>query len=169
MRVSNLGYHRPLSDLHGRGEDRAYTPGPSRYQRAEKVSQGPAHPNGCTYKFGAIRVWIPLNEVIDVSALHPFRNHRELPPNYRYTEKWQDVRVLEVFPGNRFSAESLQSTGLNRRKVCAGKTLTPRIPSKSLARSTRGTFMATIVPLYAHRNTVAWPPWQSLPFDFQER
>ena len=80
---------------------------PSRRQRAEHVSQGSTQLKQRAYKFGAVRVWILLNEFIDIPVLHPFRDHRESSFSQCDTEQRQDVRMPEVFPSNRFSAESL--------------------------------------------------------------
>jgi len=66
--------------------------------------------------------------------------------------------MLEVLPSNRLPAESLQFNRLNRRKTCTGEMLTLRILSKSLVRYRLGTFTATRLPSYVHRDTVAWPP-----------
>ena len=74
---ANSKHHAPLSDLRGLGEVRAYMPDLLRHRRAEHVSQGPVKFKRCAYKFSAVRVGVSLNEVIDVSVSHPFRNHRE--------------------------------------------------------------------------------------------
>ena len=60
-----------------------------------------------TYQLSAIHVSIPLDELIDVSVLHPLRNHREPVFAHRHPKQRQDIRMPKVLPGNSLSAEPL--------------------------------------------------------------
>ena len=110
-----------------------------------------------TYQLSAIHVSIPLDESIDVSVLHPFRNHREPVFTHRHPKQRQYIRMTEVLPGDSLSAESLWRFYPQERNDASG-TLTLRMMSRSLVMYTRTTLMATRRPLNVPRDTLAYPP-----------
>ena len=95
-----------------------------------------------TYKLGAVYIPVPLDELVDVSALHPLGNESKSVFIQRHSEQRQDIRMPEVLPGNSLSAESLQPVYPGGYDG-VGETLTLRMRSRSLVMYTRTTFMAT--------------------------
>jgi len=63
-----------------------------------------------TYKFTAVNAVIPLGELIDISIFHPLGDKSKPVFIHCHSKEWQDVGMLEVFPGNTLSTESLWST-----------------------------------------------------------
>ena len=95
-----------------------------------------------TYKLNAVHMPIPLNELVDVSVLHPLGNHCESMFTNCHPKQWQDIRMPEVFPGDSLSAKPLwwiHPDGCDS----VGGILTLRMTSRSLVMYTRTTFTAT--------------------------
>ena len=63
---------------------------------------------GATHKLNAVRIFILLDELIYVPVFHPFGDHRKPAVAYRDSKQREDIWMSEVFPGDCFSAESLQ-------------------------------------------------------------
>ena len=111
------------------------------------------------YKLGTVHVRIFLNEIIDITILHPLRNHRESPFSNCHPEQRQDIGMVEVLPSDCLSAEFLHLVMPAKAKRGRTKqTPTLRILPKLLVVYMRGSFAATCFPLYVHRETLAFPP-----------
>ena len=50
---------------------------------------------------------LELQILIYVPLIHPLGDHAEPVFAYRYTEEWENVRVLKVFPRNSLFTEPL--------------------------------------------------------------
>ena len=83
---------------------------------------------------------ILLNKLVDISIIHPLRNHRKPVFAYGYPKQRQDVRMPEVLPGDALSAKSLQCTHLDEFDKIS-RALTLRMTSNSLC--TRKALIAT--------------------------
>ena len=94
------------------------------------------------YQLSAVHVPIPLDKLIDISVLHPLRNHREPVFAHRHPKQRQDIRMPEVLPGNSLSAESLYPVHPHESNDASGK-LTLRMTSRSLVMYARTTLTAT--------------------------
>jgi len=147
----------PLSDLRGLRGGHAYISNRSQRRPAERyISEAPAT-QAITCKLSAISVSIPLDELVDISIFHPFGNQCKPVFAYSHSEKWQDIRMPEMFPSNTLPAESLRSTQTDRHDRVGGR-LTLRMTSRSLVMYIRTTLTATRRPLYVFCNTLAKPP-----------
>jgi len=84
-----------------------------------------------TYKLSTINLLILLDEIVDISIVHPLGNQSEPVFTHCHSNEWQDVRMSKVSPSNTLSTESLRSV---HSYVCdgAGGKLTLRMTSRSL-------------------------------------
>ena len=110
-----------------------------------------------TYKLGAVLILIPLDELVNVSVLHPLGNESEPVFTQCHSEQWQDIRMPEVLPSDPLSAEALQPVYPGGYKE-VDETLTLRITSRSLVTYTRTTLIATWRPSYVPYDMLANPP-----------
>jgi hypothetical protein len=61
-----------------------------------------------THQLSAVRIFFLLDKLVDVPMFHPFGDHRKPLFAYRHSKQREDIWMPEVFPGDSFSAESLQ-------------------------------------------------------------
>jgi hypothetical protein len=57
-----------------------------------------------THELCAVRIAVRLDELVDVTVIHPFRYHRKPLLPRIHTKEWENVWVLEVLPGSGLSA-----------------------------------------------------------------
>lgn len=60
------------------------------------------------HELGTINPLVILYKFIDVAVIHPLGDHGEPVSFHIHADKRQDVRVLQVPPGNYFSAKFLK-------------------------------------------------------------
>jgi hypothetical protein len=63
---------------------------------------------GVTHQLSAVHIFLLLDKLVDVPVFHPFGDHRKPAFAYRHSKQREDIWMSEVFPGDCFSAESLQ-------------------------------------------------------------
>ena len=54
----------------------------------QNISQLPVEGGGVTHKHRAVGMWFHLDELVDVSMIHPLRNHRKSLWSYCYPKEW---------------------------------------------------------------------------------
>ena len=75
------------------------------------------------YKLEGVRFPVRLEELIDISILHPFRYHHELGFIHGSTQKRQHIWMVKSAPCDNLLAESLQGVGVSRSAYHFSETL----------------------------------------------
>lgn len=97
------------------------------------------------------------DELVDVSIIHPLRNHRKFVLADSHPKQRQDVGMPEMLPGNHLSAESLRYVDTGEWGAVTGRSLTLRMVLRLVVNTWR-TLTATWCPSYVLCDTLAQPP-----------